>query len=44
MEDVVDDNMIWDSWGANIQIEPYYDGSFYIGFENVSVDPTTILK
>ena len=29
-EDIVDDNLI--------QIEPYYDGSFYIGFENISVD------
>ncbi|ECI9779726.1 type 4 pilus major pilin [Salmonella enterica subsp. enterica serovar Infantis] len=37
-EDIVDDNLIWDSWGANVLIEPYYDGSFYIGFENVSVD------
>ena len=30
-EDIVDDNLIWDSWGANVLIEPYYDGSFYIG-------------
>lgn len=37
-EDIVDDGLIWDSWGANVLIEPYYDGSFYIGFENVSVD------
>ncbi|CHQ65375.1 type IV pilin protein [Salmonella enterica subsp. enterica serovar Typhi] len=37
-EEIVDEGLIWDSWGANVQIEPYYDGSFYIGFENVSVD------
>ncbi|WP_212803920.1 type 4 pilus major pilin, partial [Acinetobacter baumannii] len=37
-EDLVDEGQIWDSWNANVLIEPYYDGSFYIGFENVSVD------
>ncbi|WP_413499874.1 type 4 pilus major pilin [Buttiauxella gaviniae] len=37
-DDNVEDGLIWNSWGANVQIEPYYDGSYYIAFENISPD------
>ncbi|WP_341475029.1 hypothetical protein [Serratia marcescens] len=27
-EDIVDEGLIWDSWGANVLIEPYYEEAF----------------
>ncbi|AZV12443.1 MULTISPECIES: type 4 pilus major pilin [Salmonella] len=37
-EDYLEDGEIQNNWGANVLIEPYYDGSYYIAFENISAD------
>lgn len=37
-EDYIEDGEIMNNWGAKVLIEPYYDGSYYIGFENISTE------
>ncbi|HGB3840603.1 TPA: type 4 pilus major pilin [Salmonella enterica subsp. enterica serovar Sandiego] len=37
-EDNIEDGQIWNAWGATVLIDAWYDGSYRIGFENISPD------